>query len=42
MLGQKTALLVAAMRDHTRIVRMLIDRGAKILPPHYVRATVTN
>lgn len=37
MMGQKTALLAAAMHDHARVVRLLVDRGAELLPPHYVR-----
>lgn len=36
MMGQKTALLTAAMNDHTNVVKLLLDRGATILPPHYV------
>lgn len=36
-MGQKTALLAAAMHDHAQVVRLLVDRGAELLPPHYVR-----
>ena len=36
MMGKKTALLAAAMYDHVEVVRLLVDRGAELLPPHYV------
>jgi len=36
MMGQKTALLAAAMHDRAQVVKLLVDRGAELLPPHYV------
>ena len=35
-MGKKTALLAAAMYDHVQVVRLLVDRGAELLPPYYV------